>query len=51
MIRPYRLISVAELSRTRDHEDELIDAAADAYAQGWVPDPIAAEARRLGLTL
>lgn len=54
MIRPYRLIPPAERNRTRDHEGDLIDAAADAYANGWhrwEPDPIAAEARRHGLML
>lgn len=54
MIRPYRQIPVAERTRTLDHEAKLIDAAVAAYAQGWQSweaDPIAAEARRLGLML
>jgi hypothetical protein len=54
MIRPYRLIPAAERNRTRDHEAELVGAAADALAEGWQPwepDPIATEARRHGLLL
>lgn len=54
MIVAYRDIPAAERNRTRDHEDALIRAAEDAYAEGWAPwepDPIAAEARRLNLML
>jgi hypothetical protein len=54
MIRPYRQIPAAERNRTRDHEAELVDAAADAHVEGWQhweADPIAAEARRLDLML
>jgi hypothetical protein len=54
VIRPYRRISPEERNRTLDHEDDLVAAAVNARREGWQSwefDPVASEARRLGVVV
>ncbi|MCW2983499.1 MAG: hypothetical protein JWR63_1069 [Conexibacter sp.] len=54
MIAPFREISAVDRCRALDAYDDLLDAACEAYRHGWrchERDVIAAEARRLGLTV